>query len=396
MRRPRVLAIIWIVVGVPGKALGAQDTVRVRADNPPVWGPNVRLVQDLAIGRLDGPPEYALGRIYIAAPEPSGAVYLFDANDTQIRRYDATGRFTGRIGRKGGGPGEYEYVGGMAVDKQGRLVVYDAGTRRISHFGSDGKLLAEKTINRSAYNSFFVDSAGRMYLIVSASRVMEGAGAQLQYLRLTPEGNVLDSIPLPRLTAGTPPRNGFALSTSDGMRMNFIDENFTAPYLTGGVVAAASRSYRILVNDGSRRSMVIERRTEPVRLGTDERAQWLEWADSMRLRGSGPFDIPREKPFLRGLRTDHSGRIWADVYVDAEKRTNLPRVRPDGGKQILHWRERTTYDVFSPAGQYLGRVALPAETVLLAIQGNRLYTRGRGPDDEERIVVYRLAITERP
>lgn len=43
----------------------------------------------------------------------------------------------------------------------------------------------------------------------------------------------------------------------------------------------------------------------------------------------------------------------------------------------------------------LGRVALPEETVLLAIQGNRLYTRGRGLDDEERMAIYRLDVNER-
>jgi hypothetical protein len=391
MKKSHVVAAGWMTCAA-SVALGAQDTIRVRADGAPAWGRDVRLVPELTIGRLDGPPEYALGRIYMAAPERSGAVYLFDANDTQIRRYDATGKFTGLIGRKGGGPGEYTYVGGMSVDAEGRLIVFDPGTRRISYFGSDGKLLSETTINRNAFNNFFVDSAGRMYLLVSSSRVMEGPGAQLQYLRLTSDGKVLDSIALPRLTAGTPRPRGFVLSTSDGMRMNFVDENFTAPYLAGGVVAAASRTYRIIVSDGSRRVMVIDRRADPVRLGDDERAQWLEWADSMRLRGGGPYEIPREKPFLRGVRSDHLGRIWAEVYVDAEQRTNLPRVRPDGGKQILHWRERTTYDVFSAGGQYLGRVALPAESVLLAIQGDRLYVRGRGPDDEEWVIRYRLDV----
>jgi hypothetical protein len=38
-----------------GDALEAQDTIRVRADGPPAWGTNVRLVQELDVGRLDGP-----------------------------------------------------------------------------------------------------------------------------------------------------------------------------------------------------------------------------------------------------------------------------------------------------------------------------------------------------
>jgi hypothetical protein len=101
------------------------------------------------------------------------------------------------------------------------------------------------------------------------------------------------------------------------------------------------------------------------------------------------------KPPLRALRTDNLGRIWAEVWVKAEKR-NLPPTLPDGREQLLFWRERTTFDVISSAGEYLGRVALPAETVLLDIQGHRLQTRGKGPDGEDRVIVFRMAVPDRP
>ena len=85
MKKPYVVATGWMICAA-SVALGAQDTIRVRADGAPAWGRDVRLVPELTIGRLDGPPEYALGRIYMAAPERSGAVYLFDANDIALRR----------------------------------------------------------------------------------------------------------------------------------------------------------------------------------------------------------------------------------------------------------------------------------------------------------------------
>ena len=384
-----------ITLGVALSTRQAQDTVRVRADGAPVWGKDVRLVEELAIGKADGPPEYAFGRIYQAAPAGDGSFYLYDVNDGQIRRYDPQGRFTGLIGRRGGGPGEYQTVGGMMVDSSGLLVVFDPGSRRITHFGPDGKLRREMRTTRGSFDSFVMDRAGRMYFIVTAGgQLMEGPGAKQQFLRLSPEGRVIDSLPWPRLTDDSPVRTTFALSTSDGMRLSFSTANIVRPYLGGGMLAAASGAYRVIVSDG-RRATVIERAQTPVKLGGEERAQWIEWADSMRLRGGGPYEIPREKPLIRDLRSDHQGRIWVDVYVDAERRKNLPATRANGGKQILWWRERTTYDVFSPQGQYLGRVALPEQSVLLAISGNRLFTRGMGPDDEERIVVLRLDVPDR-
>ena len=394
----RNVALAVVVVTLAVRPGAAQDTIRVRADNPPLWGANVRLIQELAIGEVDGPQEYAFGQIYAAAVEPGGAFYLFDSNDIQIRRYDALGRFTGKIGKRGGGPGEYQVASGMAV-VNGALVVFDPHNARVTHFAPNGKVLREVSQTRSPFYDFAIDTASRMYFVDNTGAVRrEGLDVQRQYLRTSLDGKVLDSILIPTLSAGTPAYRGFGLMSPDGARMNFIDENFRAPYLTGGMLAASSIAYRVIVSDGDRRAMVIERRVQPVKLGAEERAQWRERADSMqvRSRGATQYEIPREKPFIRALRSDHSGRIWVEVYTEAEKRTNLSPKRADGGKQILYWRERTTFDVFSPQGRYLGRVALPQESILLAISGNRLYTLGRGQDDEDRLVVFRLDVPDRP
>jgi sugar lactone lactonase YvrE len=389
------LAIFVALIALQSNALPAQDTVRVRADGPPVWGRDVKLVQELAIGQVDGPPEYAFGRIFFAAAEHGGAFYLFDGNDGQVRRYDARGRFTGLIGRKGSGPGEYQTVGNMAVDASGLLVVFDPASRRVTHFGPDGKMRREWSTTRSLWNDFHIDSAGRLYFRSSVAGAFEGPGARFQYVRHASDGRVLDSLSIPQLVSPLPAYRSFYTVTSDGGRPNFTIENIVAPNLAGGLVAASSDAYRVIVNDGLR-SRVIERKADPVPLGREEREQWLEWADSTRVRGGSraQYEIPRVKPLIRGLRTDLQGRLWVEVYVAAERRTHLPATRANGGKQILYWRERTTFDVFSPGGQYLGRVALPQQSILLTISGNRLYVLGKGPDDEDRLLVLRLDIPQ--
>lgn len=112
--------IAWATI-VAGFAIaafaGAQDTVRVKADGRPAWGESVRLVEEFSVGQVDGPTEYAFGRLDRIAVAPGGAFYTYDANDTQIRRYDAKGKYANAIGRKGGGPGEYQSVAAMAVTR---------------------------------------------------------------------------------------------------------------------------------------------------------------------------------------------------------------------------------------------------------------------------------------
>lgn len=388
----RTLTALALTIVLPGVApsLTAQDTIRVRSDGPPRWGSTVTLVQAMKIGQADGPPEYAFGNIYRAAAEPGGAFYLYDANDRQIRRYDAMGRFTGLIGRNGGGPGEYQHVGGMAVDRSGMLVVFDPGNRRLTTFRPDGSMERETRVTRSAFDPMVMDTAGRRYIISSVGGgLMEGAGARQQFLLLAQGGEVVDSLRFPRLVEPTAVRRGFALSTTDGVRMNFIAENFVAAYLTGGLVAASSTQYKVVVDNGRGRVMTIERKHDPVPLAAQERAQWLETADSMALRGGGPYEIPRVKPPIRGLFTDATGRIWVHLYAAAEDR-HEDAIMASGRRRTLFWKERNTFDVFNAQGAYLGRVVLPPETIVLTVEGNRLYARGKGPDGEDTVVVFRL------
>lgn len=233
----------------------AQDTVRVRADGPPAWGPEVRLVQDVAIGELDGPQEYAFGRIDKGAMEPSGGFYLFDANDGQIRRYDRSGRFVNLVGRKGGGPGEYGSVA-MAVTRDGLLVVWDGRNSRVTYFRPDGKVMDDFPMTRPGFygSNFVIDTAGFIYQTVgTGGPLAEGAGSRQQYLRFTPAGALHDSILLPDryMPPGSPRR--FSLSTSDGMRWNFVEQRIVAPYAGGGVISGTSHRYRYAVTvPGSR------------------------------------------------------------------------------------------------------------------------------------------------
>jgi hypothetical protein len=390
----------WLAVGFFGSLVSgttpAQDTVRVRADGPPAWGPNVALVRDLVIGELDGPPEISFGHIFYGALEPSGAFYLYDANDYQIRRYDAQGKFTGLIGRRGGGPGEYQETAGIDVTGDTLLVVHDAGSLRITYFQPDGKVRRAFSITRGGFygDGFVADAAGLIYVKVSlAGGPQEGPGARYQYLRYRPDGRLTDSVSVPSAATQTPV---FGLSTSDGMRDNFGAQDISSPYHGGGVLSARSHAYRVAADDGRGRVMLIERSFQPVPLGSAERAEWEAWANYMTSRNASrpggarrTYDIPRAKPAIRDLTSDHLGRIWVDVFVEAEKRDEPPRP-PGDARPLLTWRERTTYDVFSPAGAYLGRIQLPAEAVLLDVWHDRLLLRTKGEAGEDRVAVYRM------
>lgn len=384
-----------ILALVASSAVWAQDTVRVQANGAPKWGANVRLVQEVAIGQLDGPPEYAFGQVASAVMEPGGGFYLYDRNDRQIRRYDRAGRFGNVIGKRGGGPGEYEQMQAMAVTRDGRLIVHDNGNARITYFNPDGSVARLFRLSRQPFtvDEFIVDTSDRIYLtvLVSGEPGDRDESRGEQYLRLTPDGAVLDSFPLPALVfEQTGPGRGFFVNTAEGSRSSFMQVPLRVAYPPGGWVSGSSHANRFAIGQPGRPVLVVERRWAPVALGAEERAEWqasAEWLERNRPTGR-PAEIPRTKPATRGLLADHLGRVWVHVFGPAQKRSVAATAA--NGRPQVSWLDRNSYDVFSPVGEYLGRVTLPWETVLLAIRDNRLLTRGKGPDGEDRVIVYRI------
>ena len=112
--------------------------VIVGADDPkPIW----TLRENLVIGGA-GAQADMFSQIAGVQVDDQGRIYVLDSQDCLIRVFDAAGNLTRSFGRKGKGPGEFEYPMGMSVSGQ-TLSVFDMGNRRISRFGLDGGSVGE-------------------------------------------------------------------------------------------------------------------------------------------------------------------------------------------------------------------------------------------------------------
>lgn len=77
---------------------------------------------------------------------PDGSIIVADGYvNSRVIKYDKNGKFLTQIGGKdpGEGPGQFNLVHAVAVDKQGRLYVADRGNHRIQIFDRDWKYLSE-------------------------------------------------------------------------------------------------------------------------------------------------------------------------------------------------------------------------------------------------------------
>lgn len=70
-----------------------------------------------------------------------GELVLGDEDTGEIITYDLAGSERGRFGRKGFGPGEYQYPIGLLTRSDGARVVVDGMSNRITHFDRDGQLV---------------------------------------------------------------------------------------------------------------------------------------------------------------------------------------------------------------------------------------------------------------
>jgi hypothetical protein len=386
------------------RAAVAQDTLVVRADNPPAWGEDVQLVEEIRIGVLEGQDEYLLGSVGSLAVGHDGMIFVYDGHVPVIRQYDPSGTYVKDVGREGAGPGEYRRVLGMRVLANGQLAIWDPRNVRIAVYDSAGRYVEDHHVPSGLYgaNVFFVDTAGNFYVrTIDASRrggqvarrfdpagpIVVSGPLAYTLVRVSPSGQIVDSVPLPI----EEPARAFVLATAEGYRGPFVEELCYTWSPQGYLIVGHNSRYTfdLQLPDSSVRR--IERSYEPVRASRDERSQWEAWAEFFARRPSaekfGP--IPREKPAYRALSVDEDGRIWVNRYSQAVKHDVAPRAAGDE-RPLYAWREPPTFDVITPEGDFLGTVVLPANTSLHVRRGMQVWGVQRGEFDEEYVVRYRI------
>ena len=70
----------------------------------------MRLVEELRLGQIEGSGPDVFADIHDLAVDPEGRIYVVDVGWKEVRLFDRDGRFVRRLGREGGGPGERSYL----------------------------------------------------------------------------------------------------------------------------------------------------------------------------------------------------------------------------------------------------------------------------------------------
>ena len=378
------------------------DTVVVRTVSGSVWSAPRQMVEELAIGVLDGPEELILGSVVSLAVDGDGGIYAFDSQVPALRYFDANGNYIRTLGREGGGPGEYsDFVGKLAVRRDGKIVLPDVGSARLTLYEPDGTVATQWPVQGGIFarDDVVVDTTNHTYVPILSEPRRSDEAMKAGYLHLDPEGGAVDTMYIPTLP-NEPPLASMESALAEQMVLTVRGSMDPAKQHTlsplGYMVVGVNDHYSFEVRWPAGPIVRIERACESVLYTPEERAEWEAVFNWYREIGY-PVDlgsVPQRKLPYDSFLAGEAGRIWVRRHVEARKDETVESPSEESNQRPpISWVEPEVYDIFEPDGTYLGEVHFPWRTTPLVVRGDTAWGMRRGELDEQYIVRLVIAPT---
>jgi hypothetical protein len=321
---------------------------------------------DLTIGGgNESRPNYSFTSIAHVVTDPSGRIFVSDAEEHVVRVYSPAGVHLFNIGRRGQGPGEFEGPTYMAFDTRGRLWVRDGGNMRYNGYTvAATRAQPVATIRMShaegdLWAPLTFDEQGRLVDIGQVAA--KGGGTLRVRFHLDSTGRVMRAD-----TVGKPPGDSvpeFAFKRKvpgmPGVESAAATYYFTQPF--GGLwvsahgpggewMSGSTGAYAFAWMGPRGKLRVIARTVPPVPLIAADRTSAEErfaafMKRSQATRREIPFGVPTTKAPVRAIALDIEGRLWVERSVQ----TGTARVA----------------DVFGRDGALAGTVIWPASVAII-------------------------------
>lgn len=427
MRRRRLLAALPLVAfgtaiacsGDGGGGAGGEtpwvtqvdstgDTIRVRITGEVPAALIRRLVAEVSVGAEDGAEEETFGAITSITPLADGGMLVHDDQAKAIRWFDSTGTFTRNLGRSGGGPGEFGHVNGITQLPDGRIVLWDAPGARLNVYSPTGDFETTWRMPFSGYfaqNILWSDRSGRISALAILSRdSVDFTKNTRGIIRFDDKGAVTDSVkypvwrePPPTLLAQSPDKRGMSIFS-----MPFWPSSQARPSTLDGLVSGPGDPYVLYwTGRNGQKPLRMEREHTSVPVSETERTEQRAMAEN-GLRRTDPnwtwtvAEIPQTKPAYKSFFVALDGRVWVELSMPGEPIPAADLPTPPAGQPVgqaaptITTREPSVYDVFSPEGRLLGRVALPPKTSARQARGDRVWAVQRDSLDVPYAVRFRV------
>lgn len=340
--------------------------------------------EELRLGTVEGGGPEQFGVILALEVDPTGRIFVADAQAGEIRIFEPDGTFSHAFGRSGQGPEEFGVLYGLRLDAQGRLWVRDVRNMRFAAFTPEGEHLLTHPIRfRSALPNWQgrFDAEGRLvgWDVFRPFRRVDGSTETVWDPRARRRDEVA-FIPI-RVTLGEQSQDSLPpvyhiLDYIAGTKIPKPYSGLPTMHVDADlrIWFGSSDEYRIIQRDlMGDTALVFSLPVTPEAVTEDEK---LALAESFPLQRRLPLDQIRDaKPVLKRITAGDDGYVYVFPHLaDAA--------------------EGTVVDVFTKEGIYQGRISLPARLTLLnrpvLVRAGRLYGIVLDDLDVEHVVRMRL------
>ena len=346
---------------------------------------------------------FLFGAVTGLAIDASGRVYVSDAGEARLAVFTTDGKSLATIGRKGKGPGEFEYPTGPVVGSDGALYVRNMST--VSRFVADPKTGVLSRFDRTFAGPAFapwmsrlatvIDRSGRLHFPLEWGSQKDGL-MHNAYQRYALDGRQLDSLPVPIQPTA---RSGWA-SVPVGQGSGRVVKGINVvpfhpvPVFTvsaaGTIISSPSDVYLLKESDANARVVRSVRRdvaapTIPAAERADSARALARRLDSLTVplaQVNGVSEevkarrLPTTYPVFRSLSTAADGTLWARRWSAAAQRAES-------------W-----FDLLDPNGRFLRTVVVPADCTTLpapVVRGDVLACVAlEAETDAERVIIVRV------
>jgi len=348
------------------------------------WGssPRVELKLLRKIGDVDTADEnFAFARPGDLVEDRAGNIYIADAGQYRIQKFDPDGIFLATFGRKGQGPGEFSTIRSLSIDSANRLHALDDSQRRIQIFRTDGTVTETIKLLRGQMDDLRCLDKGS-YLVheqIPGPRPVE----QKTLLKIVDSKETILADFCTARDFGEPVTNQVgnsafrAISPDGDILVTFIYQNRIEKYSPEGKL--------IWTTD---RSLNFE--TKVLEMGKFEATATMS-----------RYTAPKMNSCSRGIAADGAGRIWVVTYRRQIKPEEKVQISQSGtaagvttkveGNTDLRTTDMFQLEIFGRDGILLGALPLTHFVDGIWIFGNRLYLLDR----ERGVTYYQYEIREK-
>ncbi len=325
----------------------------------------------VTIPRSRADEEELLTHVVGATRLPDGTVVVADGyggHEQSIKAFNASGQPVWSAGRHGGGPGEFQVLGWLGQCGGDGVYTWDAGRATLAQFDSHGKLVREGDLPAPPLPvNLTCSRAGTFAMMTSPGQAPEAMGAQRVFSRVIvanaqgdslaglPEVYLGQSSPLGTITRLALSEDRLYVGTGDSAWVDEYDlkANRTGSIRIGGALRPATAHHF---------DRAIDQMLNTMAGAPADRAMIKKMMLALT-------KMPEHLPPYTALLTDPDGDLWVVTTVPGD--------------------DSTAVRVYSPAGDSLATLQLPAEMRLFEIGDDYILGALADSTGQEFVTEYR-------